>query len=139
MDRLCDQLLARSALPPDQDGGVGLSHRADHLQHLAHLRALTDDATRGGELLDLAAQPHVLGLEPPLLDGAPYQVTEFVGVDRLGDVVEGALLEGLDRGLDRCVGRDHDHDQVRIEVVNPPLQLHPVDARHLDVEQDHIP
>ena len=80
----------------------------------------------------------VLVSQPPLLERAPHQVAEFVRIDRLGDVVEGALLQGPHRGVHRGEGGDHDHGDLRVDAVDVLLQFHAVHAGHLDVEQRHV-
>jgi hypothetical protein len=69
---------------------------------------------------------------------APHQAGELVGVHGLGDVVEGPFLQGLHGGVHGGVGGDHDHHQLGIEGVQAALQLEPVHAGELDVQEHHV-
>ena len=115
VNRAGDDLLAGAALAQDQHRGVGLGHVLDQLQHLPHRRAVADDLVDGHQLVDRLAELRVLLAEPPLLQGPQDQMAEFVGIDRLGDVVEGALLQGPHRRVDRGEGGDHDHGRLRVD------------------------
>src|SRR5690606_28084357 len=96
VDGAGDEFLAGAALTDDEDGGVGGGDVADELHDLADGGAVADDGVDGDEVVDDSSELCVLGAEAPLLEGAADEVAELVGVDGLGDVVEGALLEGLD-------------------------------------------
>jgi hypothetical protein len=66
------------------------------------------------------------------------QVAQFVGVDGLRDVVEGALLQRAHGRFHRRERGDHDDGDVRVDAMDVFLQLHAVHAGHLDVEQRHV-
>ena len=79
---------------------------ADELEHLAHRRALADEA-RSRRALDLAAQHLRLPGELAVLEDALDLGEQVVEEDGLQDVVGGAGAQRLDRGLDAAV-RGHD-------------------------------
>jgi hypothetical protein len=138
MDRPCHQLFAGAALTLDQDRRVCLGGVLDELDHASHLRALADDLLAVEDLVDPLSELHVFFLQPALLDCTLDQVAQLVRVDRFGDVIECSVFERLHGRLDRREGRDHDDGDARIDVVDAFLQLHPVHARHSDVEQGDI-
>ena len=107
--RLCDrapgdQLLAGAALAQDQHVDVLRGDAADRLAHLLHDGAAADDAV--GALLGRQQRGHAH--QAGGLEGAVEDLAEPVEVDRLDEVVEGALLHRLDGGLGGAVGGDED-------------------------------
>ena len=97
-----------------------------------------EEGRRRGRAVEALLEAHVLGPQRAVLGGALDEHREVVGVEGLDDVVVGPVLHGLDRGLDRGVG-GHEHDgQLRVGGGEPRLQLEPVHARHLDVEEGHV-
>ena len=85
-----------------------LAMRCDDREDLLHLRALADDVGEGEALLERGAEVEVLVLELLPLDRLADDDLQLLDVERLGDVVEGAGLERLDRRLGGGVGGDHD-------------------------------
>jgi hypothetical protein len=69
-----------------------------------------------------------------LLDDA----LELDEVERLGDVVERAVFERLDRGLDGAVRGDEDEREARLVGLDPAQQAHAVDHRHLEVADHEV-
>ena len=72
------------------------------------------------------------------LDGVAEHAGDFVVLERLGDVVEGAPLHRRERGLDRREGGDH-HDR-QVLVHRPELAEHgeAVHAGHHDVDDSGV-
>ena len=84
--------------------GDALHDRED----LLHPRAAADDVGEGEALLERGAEVKVLVLELFPLDGVADDDLQLVDVERLGDVVERAGLQRLDRRFRRGVRGDHD-------------------------------
>ena len=59
MDRLGDEFLARARLALDQHAGVGGRDPLEPLDHVAHLRAVADDAFEAELLVEPAIQLQV--------------------------------------------------------------------------------
>ena len=69
-----------------------------------------------------------------LVDG----LLELFGVDRLGQVLERAVLERLYRGLDGRRAGDEEHRNVEIALARGAKQLDAVHPRHRDVADDGV-
>ena len=65
-------------------------------------------------------------------------LADLVLVERLGDEVERAALERLDRGVDRAVRGDEDDGQLGLLLERLAEERHPVDLGHLQVGDDQI-
>jgi hypothetical protein len=128
-------LLAGAGFPGDEHRHVG-GRRASHL-----LVDLEDRRAPAHELLLLHARAEALVLldQPPLLERAAHHPDDRVHVEGLGQVVEGALLDGVQRPLDVPEGGEDDDRRVRV-----PLQRraeHPepvVRIRHRHVCEDDV-
>ena len=105
---------------------------------LPHRRAFADDLVDGHQAVDRLAQLHVFLAQPAPLHCPQHQVAELVGIDRLGDVVEGPVLQRPHRRIHGGEGRDHDHGGLRVDLAELLLELHAVHAGHLDVQQHHL-
>ncbi len=83
----------------------------DQLEHLAHRRALADDVVEAArsprcDRLSCTFSATSAAVLERLLD----QAGQLVGVERLRDVVVGAVLQRLDRVVHGGVGGHHDDD-----------------------------
>ena len=58
--------------------------------------------------------------------------------ERLGQVVDGAALQRLARGVDRGEGGHHHHLAARPDALRAPHQLEPVDPGHHEVREQHV-
>ena len=97
MQRLRHQLLAGAGLAGDEDGGVRAGHLADELEDLEHrLGAAHDPLAVGGALAELQPEGAHLVTHVVVLEHAPQGGQQVVDLERLGDVVVGAVLHGLD-------------------------------------------
>jgi hypothetical protein len=138
VDRARDELLAGAALAVDQNGRLGVGHFVHHVKHLLHLFALTDDGAKVGALLELLLQEHVLRAHTLHVERVADHHLDLVVLGVLNEVVEGALIDGLDGRLLRRV-RGHDDDRHgRIQAADLLQHFHPVHPRHFDVGQDHV-
>src|SRR5690606_28139900 len=94
MQRVGDELLARPALADDETRRLALRDRVEALDELHHRRRVADDRRAGlaagnelARLLELLLERAVLG------DVADDAERELLGVERLRDVVVGAVAE----------------------------------------------
>ena len=139
MQRLRHQLLAGAGLAGDQDGRVGPRHLADELEDLQHRpRAAHDPLAVGGALAELQAEggdlvAHVGVLEDPLQRGE-----QVVHLERLRDVVVGAVLHGLDGAGAAAEGGHHDDFEVGILALQLPEDGEPVLVGQLDVHHHEV-
>ena len=138
VDGAGDQFLAGPALAADQDGHVLRRDPADRLVDVEHLRAAADQQVALGPLGAGVGQHDRLVHQPADLDRLVDLLPELLDVQRLVDVVVGAELDRLDRRLARRDARDEDHRQLRVEVVDPPVEVQPRGLGQQDVEQDDV-
>ena len=83
-------------------------------------------------------QPYIFLLGTAMRHGLGDQVRDLVGIERLVNVVVGAVLQGCDRRFHRCVAGHNDDQHVGVNFVKPPLQLDPIGPAHLDVDQGEV-
>jgi hypothetical protein len=136
MDGLRHHLLAGPRLAPDEDRRRGRRRLLDHAVNLADRPGAPDDPAEAAVLAQLASQDTDLaqGLLPLgcLLD----EDLQPARVDRLGQVVVGAFLDRLDRGLDRTLRGEQDDRDVAHLIAQRLEQREAVHARHDDVGDD---
>ena len=129
-----DQLLARAALPLDQDGEVGVGDLADAGEDLADRGALADHLRELARCRQPRAEPAVLLTQAVVLEGPADLEPQHLQVDRLGDVVVRPQPHRLDGRLDRAVGGDHQDQGLRPAVLDVSHQVQTRErARHLQV------
>ena len=87
---------------------------------------------------DRLFQAHVFLQGLAVRHGLGHQVRDFVGIERLVDVVVRAVLQRGDGGLDRGVAGHDDDQHVGIDFVQAALQLDAVGAAHLDIDQRDV-
>ena len=136
VDGLRDQLLAGARLAGDEHRRRGRRRLLDHLIDLAHLGAVADERAERAVLAQLAAQRLHLAhrLEP--LDDLVEQDLQPLNVDRLGQVVVGAFLHRLDRGVDGALRGQQQRRHVGADLRQRAQQREPVHARHHHVGDD---
>ena len=128
MDGPRQELLADARLAVDQHGGVEVDDGPGQLEHLPHALTLGHDPVEA-ELLLVPPDARALGAAQLLqLDGVPDDEDGLGEVEGLEQIVDGAQAERLHRGLDRGVGRHHDHRDVGMTALDLP---HHLDAVHL--------
>src|SRR5208282_2333165 len=71
--------------------------------------------------------------------GILHQMRDIIGIERLGHVIVGTILQRGDRCLNGSVARHHDYDQLRIDFMHAALQFHAIRSMHLDIHQRRIP
>ena len=104
----------------------------------SHRRALADNFLVAGHFVDRSPQLQVLLAQPPLGQGLRDHVAELLRIDRLGDVIRRAQLQGPHGRIDGGVSRDHDDDRRGRGAADLLEQAHAVHAGQADVEQHHI-
>ena len=138
VERVRDQLLAGAALAADEHRHVGVGDPVDGLEQPAHRRAGADDALEAVGAVHLLEEPAVVAAQQHAFHHAADDHPELVVVERLRDVVRGAELHRLHRGLLRAVGGDHDHGEVGIEGAGALEDLHAADAVHAQVGDHEV-
>ena len=126
-------------------GFAGDQHRArrgrddlEQLKQVAHHPAAADEAVDAVALFELRSQVGVLRLETALLERRVQNVQQRVELERLGDEVGRALLDGLDRILHRPEAGDDDGDDLGVARERGVEHLPAVDARQAQVGDDDV-
>ena len=132
------QLLAGPALAGDHRGGGAVRDLADGLEDLAHPGALADDVVEAVLRLELLPEVEVLVAEALALERPSDDEVDLVELERLGDVVVGPELHGLDRGLGGADGGDHDHHRLGGGLLRRAQDLEAVGGGHPEVGDDHV-
>ena len=104
VQRARHQFLAGAGFAGDHHRHVALRQAADGAEHVLHRRRLAQHLGRGGHAL----LGHFLALA--FLHGAADQLDRLGQVERLGQVFEGAALEGR-HGAVQVGERRHDDDR----------------------------
>ena len=102
------QLLAGTRFTPDEHRGLAGSRLLDHLVDLEDRRACPDHATEARPVHELASQRGHLAAAIVALNHPLQQYAQSLRVDRLGQVVVGALLHRRYGSVDRPLRCDHD-------------------------------
>ena len=123
MDVAGQHFLAGAGLAGNQHGGITPGHPCSQLQQLltgwlAGYRPLTR-----------------VSLDAPQRM-TRYQIQQGARLERLDQVIGGALADGIDGTLDGAIGGHQQHWQLRVAGANQAQQLVTVHARHVDVA-DH--
>ena len=132
------EFLAGAALAGDEHRGIGGPDGLDGLEDALHGRALPDDVGGMRQVGDGLLEARVLLQGVAMRHGLGHQVRNLVGIERLVDVVVGAILERGDGGLDRGVSGHDDDQHVGIDFVQAALQFDAIGAAHLDIDQSDI-
>ena len=138
VERLGEELLPGAALSEEQDRGRGGGHLTDRLEHRQHLRALAHEIVEAVLLLEPLAQGASLLEQALPVQGLLEHDLELIDVDRLGEVVLGSELHGLDRGLHRAVGGHEDDHRLGADLLDLREELEAVHARHPEVGEDDV-
>jgi hypothetical protein len=132
--RVCLHAVERSALIVRQ-GGVQLLREDDVVPD--------DGAQRCAQLVRNVGQEVILNVSraqrcAAMVDGAPHEIRDLCHVEGLGDVIEDAMAEALNGGVERRVPGDHDHLDVRIEPLDVLHHLHTRHPGHAQIERDDV-
>ena len=134
-----DQLFAGAAFTLDQNSaGITLGDLAHHVEHLLHMAAVTDNVfdaelafMGGAQVSDLLAK--LTGFERLLDDNR-----QFVEIERLVDIIIRTETHSLDSGLKHAKGRNHDHDNLAVDLLDLFQHLKAIHAGQLDVKQHQL-
>ena len=138
MDRLSNELFARSALAADQDCGARGRDLRNQVQKHLHFVTLTDDAWEIEALLESALQLEVFIAKPSRFHGLGHLREQFIVGPRLRDVVHCAIFEGGAGHIDRTVGGNEDDRELGIASANFFQHVKSVAVRQADVQQQEI-
>ena len=133
VERSGDELLARTRLARDQHGGVGVHNPIEQIVEPSHRRAGAEQRPETPGLVDGAPEPLHLVAERAVLDRAPEREREGRHLERLGHEVVGAAPDRRHGGLDAPERGDDDHRHLGLRGDDPPAELEPVHARHVEV------
>ena len=108
VDRAGDEFLAGAALAGDEHARVGRGDQRDPLEDGLHRRAAADDRVRVTASIVLSSARALAPGSPGRVRRPLRGVERLVEVERLGEVVERAALDGLDGGVQVAVRGDDD-------------------------------
>src|SRR6516162_1018046 len=97
MDGAGHQFLSGTALASNQDRCVGRGYCLDGIENVLHGRALSNDVGRMRDLRDRLLQASVFLLYAAVRHGLADQMSDLVRIERLVDIVVGAVLESRNR------------------------------------------
>ena len=115
--RTREQLLAGAALAFDEHRRVARRRALQRERDLLQARIFADDLRRAAPLREFLLEQDVLGGQATLRERPLDEQQEVIGVDRLGQEVERAVLHGRDRVLDAAVRGHHDDRQVGVDLL----------------------
>jgi len=138
VDRAGRQLLARPALPRDDDRRVGGAHAPDQFVDFAHGPAAAHEAAEASSLIELRQQPVRPAPQLDLLLGRLEDRPQLRVIERLGDEVVRAVLHGFDRDVDAPLGRDQNHRARFVVALEGTQQLQARDLRHDHVGENDV-
>ena len=149
MDRPGHQFLAGAALAADVDAGLGRGDDRNPLEDLLDGRRRADNR-RGRRWLsarNIRAEAvfRQAGTSVPFVRGgrpaSERPLDRPLGhaqVERLDQILEGPVADGLDRGGQVAVGGDHNHRHGAAEVAEPLHGRQSIQARQADVQDDRV-
>src|SRR6266446_6808701 len=130
------ELLARARLAGEKHGGRAGRREVDQPVDLLHGGADSEQRSEAPALLELAAEQRHFFLDLRPLHRLVQHHAQALRVDRLGQIVVGAVPHRGDRGLDRgMAGQENDH-RVRIELGQRLEESETIEAGHLEVGDD---
>ena len=113
VQRAGDEFLAGAAFAENQNARVGWRDGLDQFAQFAHFRRFADDLVERDNFTGARAQRGVFAQKPVAFGAARDGVEQFLGRERLGEIINRAGLDGFDGELGRRVGREHEHGQFR--------------------------
>ena len=132
VQRARDEFLARAALACDQHSDHALAQAADGAEHVLHRRRLAEHLRH----LRLAVVTNLLA--QALVDRAADQLHRLGHVEGLGQVLEGAALEGAHRAVQVGVGGHDDDRQAGVALLHRAEQVDAGAAGHADIAHQHL-
>jgi hypothetical protein len=138
VDRAREHLLAGAALARQQDGRLVLGGALEQLEELDHQRRGGDDRPVADSAAHVALEERVRAPQPFALARLLDREDHLGGLEGLGEVVEGAALQGLDGEVAGAVG-GHQQDGCAGEAADQlGQQLEPVHPGHADVAEHDV-
>ena len=136
VDGLRHELLAGARLAPHEHRRRRRRRLLDHAIERANPGAVADDAAEAALLAQLAPQELDLAQRLLPLDRLVQQDPQPLRIDGLAQVVVGAVLDRVDRALDRALRREQDEGDVRQLILQRAEQVVPAHPRHDQVAHD---
>src|SRR5262249_9838633 len=133
MDGARRELLAGPRFAVDQHRRVVLREHADGLEDLVHHAVPADHVGEGVAVGQLATEVVDLVEQPALLEDLLRREEDLLLLERLRDVVAGALLDGLDGAFDARVAGDHDDIEIGPAIANLAREPDAVRAGNLEI------
>ncbi len=130
------QFLARAALAFEEHRGVRCRGPMERDRDLLQFRILADDLGRATARRELLLEENVLGRHAPLRERTLHHQQQMIGIDRLGEKVERAVLDGLDGVLNRAVRRHHHNRELGIQLFGGPQDAEAVALGKPQVRQN---
>jgi hypothetical protein len=116
MDGAAHDLFPAARLAGDQDGARCRRDGLQQLKQILHRTAAPDDALEAVTLIELLAEPRVLGAKPALFHCTLERVPQLVELKRLGNEISSAALDDFHGVLDRSETGHHDADDVGVQL-----------------------
>ena len=110
----------------------------DQIEQAHHALALADDVGEAVALLEGALEVGVLVFEKAPRDHAVDLDQQLLVVPGLGEIIVGAEFEGVDRGFDGAVGRDHEDRRFLVARAHLLEHVHAGHVGHHEIEQHQV-
>ncbi len=136
VDGLRHELLAGPRLAPHEHRRRRRRRLLDHAIERANPGAVADDAAEAALLAQLAPQQLDLAQRLLPLDRLVQQNPQPLRIDGLAQIVVGAVLDRIDRALDRALRGEQDERDVRQLILQRAEQVVPAHPRHHEVAHD---
>ena len=137
MDDLCEEAFAHARLTGQQHVAVRVLHPVDGAEDVVHARAPGDDRDLFVHAR-IGLQRDVLLLQDFLIADLIHLQDQFVQVERLGNILDGALFHRLDGRTDAAEARDDDHLDLDLFHLDLFEQFNAREPRHLDVRDQEV-
>jgi hypothetical protein len=131
-----EQLLAGTALALEQHGRIGRRRPLQDRDDLRELRILADDLRRAAADGELLPEEQVLHGQAAHAERPLHEEQQVVGIDRLGEEVERAVLHRRHRVLDTPERRHDDHRQVGVGLLGGPQHAQAIAFRQAQIRED---
>jgi hypothetical protein len=138
VNRASDQFFPRASLSAEKHRGLRIRHFGDGFIDLKHLGGSPDDVFELVLVQKFAPIMFVFLDEPSLFQGSLDGKFDLIQLERLADVVVGSFPDGLDGGLNRSEGGDHNHRGVRCVPFEESEHFHPVFLSHPHIGDDDV-
>ena len=138
LDTAGNDFLTHTAFPQDQDRNLRARCAFSQANYLTHRRRAGDHVVKAHAAFRLAGQALDLPRQGLQLQRILDRDNDAFGVGGLHDEIDRTATHGLDNRVDPARGGQHDHRQVRPFGRKTLQRVHARQARHGQVQQDHI-